>query len=266
MISKIILTIDDLKYIDDYREVGITTFLFPLKDYSVGYNTYTLDEINSINVSNKYILLNRVLDCKDIDNLKEVLKNLKDIKGIVFEDIGLIELVKELSIDIELILFQNHFNCNKDSINFWLDRVNSVFVSNELTYDELKYITDNTNKPVILNLYGYNQVMYSRRLLLTNFYNEFNLVNKAKNIIEDQATHVRFRAYENEYGTVMYSDKIFNGKRLLNLDNVKYYYVNPTLISHDKIMNYLKDLNKELDKDEDEGFLDRETIYKLKER
>ena len=96
MISKIILTIDDLKYIDDYREVGITTFLFPLKDYSVGYNTYTLDEINSINVSNKYILLNRVLDCKDIDNLKEVLKNLKDIKGIVFEDIGLIELVMML--------------------------------------------------------------------------------------------------------------------------------------------------------------------------
>lgn len=266
MISKIILTIDALKYIDDYREVGITTFLFPLKDYCVGYNTYTLDEINKVNVSNKYILINRVLDCKGIDDLTNVLKSIKDIKGLVFEDIGVLELAEELKLDLELILFQNHFNCNKDSINFWLDRVTSVFVSNELTYDELKYITENVNKPIVLNLYGYNQVMYSRRLLLSNFYQEFKLDKRSKNIIEDKATHVRFRAYENEYGTVMCSDKIFNGNRLLDLDNVKYFYVNPTMIDHKKIMSYLKDLNKEIDNEEDDGFLNRETIYKLKER
>ncbi len=133
MISKIILTVDDLKYIDDYREVGINTFLFLLKDFSVGYNSYTLEEINKLNVSNKYILINRVLDCDSIDNLRAVLKSIKNIKGIVFEDIGVLELVKELKLDIELILFQNHFNWNKDRINFWLDRYNSVCVRNELT-------------------------------------------------------------------------------------------------------------------------------------
>ncbi len=264
MISKIILIVDDLKYLDDYREVGLTTFLFPLKDFSVGYKDYSLEEIEKLNVSNKYILVNRVLDCDGIDRFKKIINKFKSIKGIFFEDIGIYQVLKDSKLD--LILFQNHFNCNKDSINFWLDRVNSVVVSNELTYKELEYITNNVNKEIVLNLYGYNQAMYSRRLLLTNFYNEFKLVNKTKNIIEDKATHVRFRVYENKYGTVMYSDKIFNGNRLLNLSNIKYYIVNTIMIEHKNIIKYLKDINRDLSLEEDEGFLDKETIYKLKER
>ena len=70
---------------------------------------------------------------------------------------------------------------------------------------------------------------------------------------------------ENEYGTVMYSQNVFNGSRLLGLDNVKYYYVNTTMVDHDVIMDFLT--NKEhSSEDEDNGFLDRETIYKLKGR
>ena len=165
-----------------------------------------------------------------------------------------------------MILFQNHFNCNQKSIDFWLDRVNSVVVSNELTYKELEYIASNVKGEIVLHLYGYNQVMYSRRKLLTNFYNEFELDKHDKRVIEDKATHVKFRAYENEYGTVMYSEKIFNGHKLLNLDNVKYFYVNSTLINHNLLMSFLRDFNRPLDDEEDDGFLEKETIYKLKER
>lgn len=266
MISKIILVLDNPDYLNDYRKVGITTFLFPLKEFCVGYNDYTLEEINKIDVSNKYILVNRVLDCKGIDNFKKIIKDLKGIKGIVFEDIGIYQIFSKLDVDLELILFQNHFNCNKESINFWLDRVDSVVVSNELTYEKIKYITENVNKDIVLHLYGYNQVMYSRRKLLSNFYEEFNISKKNKNVIEDKATHVKFRAFENDYGTVMYSDKIFNGRRLLSLDNVKYYYVNTTLVDHKDLMSFLNNFDRDINDNEDEGFLDKETIYKLKER
>ena len=139
MISKILLVLDNFDYLDDYRKVGITTFLFPLKEYCVGYNDFSLEEINKCDVSNKYILINRVLDCKGIDEFKKIIKKFKNIKGLVFEDIGIYQSVKKIGLDLELILFQNHFNCNKESINFWLDRVDSVVVSNELTFNELKY-------------------------------------------------------------------------------------------------------------------------------
>ena len=165
----------------------------------------------------------------------------------------------------EKILFQNHFGTNKDSINFWLDRVDSVFVSNEITYDEIDYICKNVKKDVVLHLYGYNQVMYSRRLLLSNWSERFNIEKKSTNVISDISSGIKFRAMENEYGTVMYSQNVFNGSRLLGLDNVKYYYVNTTMVDHNVIMDFLT--NKEhSSEDEDNGFLDRETIYKLKGR
>ena len=107
--------------------------------------------------------------------------------------------------------------------------------------------------------------MYSRRLLLTNWSEEFDIPNKNTNVIVDRATKVKFRAIENEFGTVMYSDKIFNGKELLGLNNVKFYYVNTMLVDHSDVIDFLTNVNHMSD-NEDNGFLDRETIYKLKER
>lgn len=264
--SNLLIYVDNAKYIDDYRKVGISAFLFALEGYSVGYNTYSLDEINKINVSNKYILINRLLDSNSIDNLRNVLLNFNGIKGIVFEDIGVFELVRELKLDIEMILFVNHFNTNSESINYYLSLVSAVFVSNELTYEEILKITEKASSNVCLHLYGYNQVMYSRRKLLSNWSLEFNVPFKDQNIIEDVATHVRFRAFENDYGTVMYSDKIFNGKKLLNFKNIKFFYVNTMMISHDVVMDFLTNMDNHDSDLEDNGFLDRETIYKLKER
>ena len=261
--SNILIYVDKLEYIDDYRKAGVSAFLFGLEEFCVGYNTYSLSVIKDIEVSNKYLLINRVLDCKGIDKLKDILKNISGIKGIVFEDIGVLNVINDLKLDVEKILFQNHFGTNKDSINFWLDRVDSIFVSNEITYNEIDYICKNSKKELVLHLFGYNQVMYSRRLLLSNWSEEFNIEKKCTNVISDVATCIKFRAMENEYGTVMYSENIFNGSRLLNLDNVKYYYVNTTMVDHSIVMDFLN--NKEHSNElEDNGFLDRETIYKLK--
>ena len=266
MKSNILINVENVDYIDDYRKAGVSAFLFPLEGFSVGYKTFSLEEINNLDVSNKYVLLNRVIDCKTLDALKEVLVKLKDVKGLVYEDIGVYKVVKDLNLDMELIFFQNHFGTNSKSINFWLDRVTSVFVSNEITKDEIKYILDNVNGSVCLHLYGYNQVMYSRRLLLSNWSEEFNILYKNSNVLEDVATKVKFRALENEFGTVMYSDKIYNGKELYGLNNVKFFYVNTTMIDHDVVMDFLTNMDNHSNSNEDNGFLDKETIYKLKER
>ena len=266
MISNILIYVDDFKNLEDYRKAGCNAFLFALDGYCVGYNTFSLEEIKEVKVSNKYIILNRVLDCKDIDNLKELLNDLGDIKGIVFEDIGVYHLIKEMNLNVEMILFQNHFGTNSLSVNFWLERVNSIFISNEITKEEIEKINKDVKGEVVLHLFGYNQVMYSRRKLITNWSEEFAIPYKNQNVIEDKATHVKFRAFENDFGTVMYSENIFNGKELLNLDKVKYYYVNPMLIDHDVVMDFLKDMNGHNGDGEDNGFLEKETIYKLKEK
>ena len=265
MISNILIYVDDINHLDDYRKAGVSAFLFALEGYSVGYNTYTLEEIEKIDVSNKYVMINRMLDCEAVDGLRGILSNFKDIKGIVYEDIAVYNLIKELDLDVETIFYQNHFGTNVHSVNFWLDRVDSMFISNEITKDEIKNILDNASKEVVVHLYGYNQVMYSRRRLLSNWSEFFDIDKKNTNVLTDRATKVQFRAMENEYGTVMYSGNIFNGKELLGLNNVKYYYVNPTMIDHSIVMDFLTNVDHVSDL-EDNGFLDKETIYKLKER
>ena len=70
MISNILIYVDDINHIDDYRKAGVSAFLFALEGYSVGYNTYSLEEINNNKVSNKYVMINRVLDCESVDRLK----------------------------------------------------------------------------------------------------------------------------------------------------------------------------------------------------
>ena len=259
-INRFLININSLDDIKEYKKVGITTFVFALNDYAIGYEKYfSVDEINGINET-KYVIINRLLDTEDIENIKNVLKELK-VDGFIFEDIGLIKVFNELNIPGKKILYMNHFNNNSMSINYWLDYVDSVFVGNELTYDEYKVITEKVKKDIVLNVFGYNQVMYSKRLLLSNFYKKYNLDIKKKGTIKDQNSDIMYHINEEDDGTIFYSNKIFNGKRLLDLDN-SYYYINSSFIDKDVIMKFLE--NEDIDSDE--GFLDKKTIYKLKEK
>lgn len=260
MLTNYLVSINNLNDINIYKKAGITTFLFALKDYSIGYETtFTTNEINNLNVT-KYVLINTLLNSKTIDLLKLVIKNL-NVDGFVFEDIGVLNILNELHIKSKKILFMNHFNCNSISVNTWLNYCDSVVISNELTYSEYKYITDNVNAPVVLNTFGYNEIMYSKRKLLSNFYAKFNIQGSLSNIIEDKVTHIKFHLVESPLGTVALSEHIFDGRRLLNLNNVLFYYLNTSFISTSDVLKFI---NKEEVPNTDTGFLDKPTIYKLR--
>ena len=62
----------------------------------------------------------------------------------------------------------------------------------------------------------------------------------------------------------MYSKKIFNGSSLINLPNIKYFYINTMFIPDEEILEFVGNLSRPFKKNEDDGFLNRKTIYKLK--
>ena len=129
--NKLLVVITDLKQLSILKKARITNFLFPLKDYCVGYpNTFRLEEIEE----EGYLYLNRILDNTAYENLKDVLLTLpSNIKGLVFEDFGVIILAKELNLDLELILYQTHFATNHQSINENLEFVDSIVISTDIT-------------------------------------------------------------------------------------------------------------------------------------
>ncbi len=252
-----LVSINNLSDIEKYKKVGLNTFLFALKDYSVGYEkTYTIDEINNIN-EKKYVLINRLLDTKEIDELIKIINTIK-CNGFIFEDVGLINNINDT---YEKILFINHFNTNSITINNWLTYVTSVVLSSELTYDEYKTITSKVNKDVVLNVFGYNQIMYSKRSLLTNYNEHYNQEHTYKNTIKDQNSDLKYKILEDNGETIILSNKIFNGSRLFNLDHIKYYMFNTSYINTDDVIKFIETDNID---NSDEGFLDKPSFYKLK--
>ena len=252
--NKILITINNLIDIDKLKRLGITKYVFPLKDFCVGIpNTFSIEEIKV----DGYLFINRILDNKGIDELRNILNMLpENIKGIIFDDLGIYELIKDK--DIEKILYLSHFNCNSESINIYLDLVDTVIVSTDITKMEIEYIINHSKKEVSLFTFGYVGVMYSRRLLIDNYYKYHNLAKENPLIIEN--TNHEFMVYENDYGTYFYHNKIFNGRSLFDL-NAKYYFINSAFLDLNIISNFVNGLDIE---NSDEGFLYTETIYKLK--
>ena len=247
-----LVTVTNREIIDDLRNIPNVTLVYPLKSFCVGYTDYfDILEIDD------YVLVNRILDDNDLDKLESIL-NSSNIKGIVFDDLGIIDIVANL--DITKILLLDHLATNTKSINYYLEYVDSVVVSNDLTEEEIRNIVANVSKPLVINVFGLKTLMYSRRLLLSNYEMYHNL--KEERIVDASIEDKYFKIVENDYGTLFYAKNYYNALCLLDLDNVLFFWYNPIFLDNEKIIklvldNDITDINSEL------LFLDKKTYYKV---
>ena len=256
--NKILIRINKLEDINDLKKLGISNFLFPLDEFSIGYNSFKIDELLNID-GNVYLLLNRVLDNNGIDDFKKNIDKISFVKGIIYEDLGIYQILKDK--EIPLIWNQNHFAVNTSSINYWLEKVSSVVISNELEKDELNNILDRVNKPIILPILGLNMAMYSRRYLIS-FYNEFKGLKQIKKAILKTNDDNEFIAMENNYGTVLFYKKYYNLIKEIDKFNDKkilFYYIDPNMLS----INDIKDILNGKVIDEDNRFYKNKTVYRI---
>ena len=258
--DKIIININNLNEIDDYKKIGITNFLFAIEKFSIGYNTFSLDELKSLDV-NVFLLINRMMDNKTVDSFKEIVPKLNFVKGIFFEDLAVYNILADSN--IPLIWNQVQMGTSLLSINYWLNKCASAVLSNSITESEIINIINNVTKPVVFNVLGKNMAMYSRRALLTNFNKYKNLKDKNKVLLKESIKGNTFLAKENEYGTILFDFLYFNYYSILkelNDNNIKYYYINNLDTDPKEIINFIKTglmPNSYL------GFLNKKTIFKV---
>ena len=257
--NKLLVLVQNKSIINKVKEVEKATFLFPLEGYTVGYPvTFKLNEIDEFGC---YILVNRVLDEKSIESLKDLFKEFpKNIKGIVFEDLGVIEIIKDLG--ITKILWQNHLNDSYLTINGYLKYVDSVMMSTDITEEEVKEIVDKSDKPLVLPVLGYAPVMYSRRHLLTSFNMNYEENVSNPTTIKEEVLKDEYKVYENESGTQLFYNMLYDGRSLLKYDAL-YYFINTVFVSDDDVLSFIK--GEKLSIDSFDGFLNKKTIYKLKD-
>jgi len=260
--EKILINIENLSEINEYKKIGINNFLFALDYFSIGYNSFDILELKELDC-NKYILLNRILNSSDVDKLKSIKEELLNCDGIIFEDIAVFNIFRDY--DIDLIWNQTHFATNYSSINYFLNLVSGVVISNEITYQEINEILEKSNKSLILNVFGKNPIMYSRRTLLSNFNKNFNLSDNKDVILSEPITKNEFKVVETEFGTYVKNNTYFNlipYLNELNNDKISFYLIYPDKLSYREMLDYI---NGKMDGTND-GFRNKKTIYKLGEK
>lgn len=257
-------------------------YIFGLNEWSVNMPLdITLEDIKQIKEQIKekelFISLNKNIYSSELEELKTILKELDklNLSGILYADTCFINLKKELNLKTPLVWSQEHLTTNYATINFWNQYgVNYAYISPEITLEEIKEIRKNTNAKLMVPIFGYLPMFTSKRHIVKNYLNHFNLKDNSKiNYIEKE--NKTYPILDNEEGTVAYTSHILNGfEEYIELEDIDYVTLNSFDIDEEKLLKVLK-IYKEKDiskKEEinnlfpniDKGFLYKETIYKVK--
>lgn len=257
--DKILLNVDNLESIEKYEKLGISNFLFPLASYSVGYSSFSYEEIANTKV-NAYVLVNRLLTDDDIDAFLK-LEIPQNIRGFVIEDTGIyMELANR---GYTLICFQNHLNANYKTCQYWLNYYDSLVLSTDITENEIETILANATKPLVLYTFGIPMIMYSRRKLVSNYYEAFDLGEKREVRIEDPRGDFEFKLKETEYGTACFDSKILDARSSLDKfedSKILFYLVDTSGIEFEDVVKAIED---EYVENTTRGFLDKKTVYRI---
>ena len=257
---------EDIKTI---QKSGFNFFILPVEKMSIGFSTYySLDEVKELSKDNNiYLMINKFFHHDEIDKTIELLNKLDNIKGFIVEDLGLSTNLNNKNV----ILFQNHLNMNYEAINTYYENgINSMVLSNELTIDEIKEIRKNTKTTLYYFMLGKNNIMYTRRRLLTNYYQNFNKKEKDISKISESISHHEMDVLETSYGTAILNDKIFSGysKKEELENNLDYLIYNFTLLSNSEVKTILDNIdNDKLNEliNFDDYFLHNLIYYKVKD-
>ena len=264
----------------EYLDNGLDGIILPLENFSVDYfKYYSISDIRECRKSTDkllYVVINKMIFNNELDNLLSVLKELESIKidGVFFYDLAVLNLVRENSLNLNLIYNGTHMVTNSDTINLYYDLgVKGAYLSNEITKDEVLNIRSNTKSDLFILLLGNPVVAMSRRSLLTSYFTNKNKSNNDLITIKEPKSGQEFLVKEDNNGTTFFYN------RRLNLSNVykelvdsgiNYGIVEQGDYSSDEykeLINSFISFNKQkIDElaGHNRGFLYRETIYKVK--
>ena len=267
--KKILVTPSSFKNLGQVLETKIEGIILPIKDLSVNNSIYfTIDDIKSIiNLTSKEVCvsINKIMHSEDLELLEQTLIKLNklNISKIFFYDTAVINICNRLNIKKELVVFQDHLNASLYSNNFYQNRgITYSTITNDITLEEINEISK-YNKLILIS-YGYLPIFYSKRYLISNYFEYINS-EKTNNIYYIKNKNDHYPILEEKAGTTIYSKEPINLINDLDKINVDYIILNAFNIDDEEFLymldRYIKE--KKTDKDEYTGFLNKKTVYRV---
>ncbi len=235
------------------------------------FDVSDLKEINK----DIFVTLNKNIHNNNLEHLKDVLIKLNDlnIKGVIFYDLSILNLKDKLNLNYDLIWHQEHMTTNYKTVNLMYDLgVSYAYLSSDITLREMLEIKNNTDSKLFINGFGYQPMFASRRNLVKNYLNTFNLKSDDNLMISKEGK--RYYIEDDSNGTFVYTNFILEGlKESLNFD---YVVLNSYKIDNfSKVVEIFKNTTNdnlveneaklyELFNNLGKGFFYEGTVYKVK--
>ncbi len=281
--SKILTIPSNINEIEKTKTI-VDGFIIGIKDMCVNTNfcidMAELDLLNKLKDKDIFISLNKNMHNKDLETVKEILIKLNNynIKGVLYYDVGVLNIYNKLDLNYDLVWSQEHLTTNYNTINYWNKMgAKYAYISSDITEEEIIKITENSKSKLLVTLFGYLPMFVSKRHIIKNYLEYFKL-NDESNINYIEKEDKTYPIIDNSIGTQVYSNNILNGiKSSLNI-NVDYIILNSFGIELDKFINIIE-MFKTVNKDNveeynekinsmftnvDYGFLNTKTIYRVK--
>ena len=204
-------------------EKEVDGLILSLKDYAVQSPVYyTLEEIKKIKQENStleiFININKNILNEDIEDLKKILKELDtlNLKGIMFYDLALLKLKKDLDLKTDLIWNQTHMVNNYKTCNYYNSKgVKYALLGKELTLEEIIEIIKNTTIKPMVEVVGLPSVAFSKRKLITNYFKDLQKEGKSILDVKEKLTDSIYELTEDENGTSFFLKDIVNGTSII---------------------------------------------------
>lgn len=197
--------------------------ILPLDDLAVESNIYfTLEEIEKISKNYNdveiFVKINKNLMNDDIDKVRDILiklDNLK-VKGIFFYDLAILQLKKELNLDVDLVWNQTHMVNNYKTCNYYFEKgVKYALLGKEITLDEIKEILEKSKIISMVEVVSRPSVAFSKRKLVSNYLKNEGRALENKLTIKEKITDTFYDVLEDKNGTSFYLNRIMNGTSII---------------------------------------------------
>ena len=260
--------------------------ILPLKDYAVeSIETFSLEEIKNIRdtyTKEIFIKINKNLMNEDIEKVKSILLELDkmDITGVLFYDLAVLQLKKELNLKLDLVWNQTHMVNNYKTCDYYYSKgVKYAYLGKEITLEEIIEIINKSKITPMVEVISRPSVGFSKRKLVTNYYKDLEEEATSTIKVKEKVTGDFYRVVEDQNGTCFYLDKITNGTSVVKelYDNkCSYIVLKEYGISNFKelvidTVNYIKGecqdsnyIDKYKKLGDSTNFFFKKTIYKVK--
>lgn len=261
---KILVDLKSLESIDRYQADG---FIISSEKYSC-YNDYcfswsVIEEIaNYCHQKNILFIVNidRIIEEEELDSLYQYLDQCLRI-GVdyfIYSDFAILNYFKKKNLTNKLIYDSKTMITNSQDAIIHKNLKSLVVISNELNLEELSEVVKVGNG--ILEVYGFHQMFYSKRPLLSTysaFQAKGRVLDNKKLLIKEELRDDLYPIYQSLHGTYIYTPYVYCiFKELLKLkDNLKMIRINSMFIEENKIIQILTIFRQLLNNENDIDFL-----------